>query len=317
LREIKTKRPGVVSGHARLDASDQAESTRENAVRCIRHRVTALVWCFAALMFAGCSTSLLKVAEQGDLTKTRTLLGEGADPNEEDEQGMTPLMLAAENGHIEIVRELVNHGALVTYQSWDCGNLSVHTERTQGKTIWAVTYDGDFVASQMSESMFDLETTPLDSRISFDAEPRGPSAIGRAASSGHLAVVKYLLEQGATVDLGEPLVAAAASGHADIVRFLLDRGADVNAQWDECIPFLPSGAIWFFIGCRPLSEAVLGGHDEVAELLIERGADVNHFRFFIYMDDPPKIERLEVRTPLSCAEEGGRIQQMLKAAGAR
>ena len=47
----------------------------------------------------------------GHLECAKALLGAGADINKQDNSGRTPLMLAANNGKIEVVRELLKRGA--------------------------------------------------------------------------------------------------------------------------------------------------------------------------------------------------------------
>ena len=49
--------------------------------------------------------------DYGHLECAKALLGAGADINKQDNDGWTPLMLAARNGKIEVVRELLKRGA--------------------------------------------------------------------------------------------------------------------------------------------------------------------------------------------------------------
>ena len=65
----------------------------------------------------------------------------------------------------------------------------------------------------------------------------GRTALHRAAEEGHVAVVRYLVEQGADVDARAfwyldrtPLHYAARRGHLEVVEFLVGAGADVNAR---------------------------------------------------------------------------------------
>jgi ankyrin repeat protein len=54
---------------------------------------------------------LLEAAKNGDLIKVQTLLEKGANPNAEDDAGLTPLHYAADLGYVEIVKLLLERGA--------------------------------------------------------------------------------------------------------------------------------------------------------------------------------------------------------------
>mmetsp|Transcript_13186 Transcript_13186/g.28068 ORF Transcript_13186/g.28068 Transcript_13186/m.28068 type:complete len:213 (+) Transcript_13186:236-874(+) len=59
----------------------------------------------------GWKASLCKVAKAGNVRRARELLSKGADPNA-SEDGTTPLTAAAEQGHANVVRILLDAGAL-------------------------------------------------------------------------------------------------------------------------------------------------------------------------------------------------------------
>ena len=56
-------------------------------------------------------TKLIEAAKSGDIRALRSLLAGGAEVNEQDEQGWTPLNWAAGRGDAEAVEVLVAHGA--------------------------------------------------------------------------------------------------------------------------------------------------------------------------------------------------------------
>jgi uncharacterized protein len=57
--------------------------------------------------------SVLKAAMLGQVDSARTQLAAGADPNEKDTDGRTPLHWACQEGHIKIIRLLIKSGAPV------------------------------------------------------------------------------------------------------------------------------------------------------------------------------------------------------------
>jgi ankyrin repeat protein len=89
---------------------------------------------------------------------------------------------------------------------------------------------------------------------------------GTPASGAHFEIVRVLVEAGAALENPGRLTAvgyAAYTGHVEILRYLLDRGAspDGGATGDQHpIP-------------TPLGMAVMKGHVDAVRLLLERGAN--------------------------------------------
>lgn len=52
-----------------------------------------------------------RAAIRGDLSKLKKIIAAGGDLNLSDRSGITPLMIAAQKGHKEIVEYLIDHGA--------------------------------------------------------------------------------------------------------------------------------------------------------------------------------------------------------------
>lgn len=95
---------------------------------------------------------------------------------------------------------------------------------------------------------------------------RNDTAIHIATINGHTELVRYLLEAGTPVDIGDnentsPLGCAAIYGHREIAELLLDHGADVNLPDDN--------------GNTPLRWAVYNVQSELASLFIDRGAELD------------------------------------------
>jgi ankyrin repeat protein len=97
--------------------------------------------------------------------------------------------------------------------------------------------------------------------------------LSEAAESGHIEVVKLLLDAGAHVDARKtfgitPLLAAVRNGHSEVVSLLLDQGADPSAK--------------DFFGNTPLVEAQRSHHEEI-ETLIKRARRVRRLAILARM----------------------------------
>ncbi|EQB48109.1 hypothetical protein CGLO_12685 [Colletotrichum gloeosporioides Cg-14] len=157
--------------------------------------------------------------------------------------GMTPLQQASSDGHEEIVRLLLEHGAGINLSGKHGNALSAAAKnRHMGTVQLLVDHDADVNAGG----------------------ERFASALSAAAWGGNVDIVQHLLDHDADVNatgksLASPLVSAVTKGHAEVVQLLLDSGADVTA--------LNSA------GCA-LMAAAQHSRILIAKLLLERGANV-------------------------------------------
>jgi ankyrin repeat protein len=158
----------------------------------------------------------------------------------------TPLLVAARQGHAEIVALLLAHGAPVDGAD-PSGDTPLHL---------AARYGHDEVVKVL-----------IAAHASIDARSRGNlTPLDAAATNGRFVAVKLLLAAGADVNRREmegytALHSAAQGGDADVARLLLEHGAKIDGQTDR--------------GVTPLQSAIVGRHNDVAALLAAKGADVN------------------------------------------
>ena len=136
-----------------------------------------------------------KAAIRGDLKGLKAQIVAGTDPNLRDSNGKTPLMLAAQKRHKEIVEYLIAQGADINAQTKNGFTALFHT-----------CIQGDD----------ELAKLLIDSGADVNAREDGNTPLMIAAFRGHLNVVKLLLENGAdskaTDDTGKLTASNMARG---------------------------------------------------------------------------------------------------------
>ncbi|XP_054091606.1 ankyrin-3 isoform X2 [Zeugodacus cucurbitae] len=221
--------------------------------------------------------SFLRAARSGDLGKVLEFLESGqiTDINACNANGLNALHLAAKDGYIDIVSELLRRGIKVD-NATKKGNTALHIASLAGqKEVLKLLIQYNANVNVQSLNGF----TPLY----------------MAAQENHDACVRFLLSKGANPSLATedgftPLAVAMQQGHDKVVAVLLEcdvRGKvrlpalhiaakknDMNAATlllqSETNPDIVSKS-----GFTPLHIAAHYGNVHIANLLIEHGADVN------------------------------------------
>ena len=206
--------------------------------------------------------------------------------NQKNESGNTALHVAAEYGHVHLVRFLLEKGINVECEGY-YGTTALHR---------AVTAGHESVVSLLLEEGANVQARSGD----------GKTALHRAADAGHKTLVRLLLQHGASIeaksDYGKTaFFRAAENGHLDIVRLLLNKGADINTTSNDRSSALHKAAEYGHemltqillqpissrqaiqinakntSGKTPLYLAVRDEHEVVVRLLLDAGADVDVF----------------------------------------
>jgi ankyrin repeat protein len=142
---------------------------------------------------------LIVASRENNLTEVSRLLRAGADVNDKDHDGWTPLTAVIKKGHVQVVIELVQHGSDISdwmslYYAW-CHLAVVNELLGHGANTEAKTNEGN---------------TPLH----------------LACCNGHLPVVKALVTVGANIravnNRGRLSIHYAVnSGHSEVAKYLL------------------------------------------------------------------------------------------------
>jgi ankyrin repeat protein len=192
---------------------------------------------------------IIEAARAGDLTRLSAEVAR--DPGlarAGNETGDTPLHHAAENGHLEIVRFLLRHGAHADAVRGD-GRRPIHLALMKN---WLVGVHDDRAAIVETLLGHGAEYTPFIAALRGDHEYLRDALASDRSAANHEDTCHH-----------RPLSAAVRRGDMELVRVLLQHGADPRLPEEGA----PHGhALWI---------AVHDGSSELARLLLEHGADPN------------------------------------------
>ena len=187
------------------------------------------------------STPLGFAAQRGELEIVKLLIGAGVDIHTSDSKGLTPMILATENGHDDIAELLTkDHPTKADRTAF----LSASEEGHEG-VVEALLAKGVNVDTQSDNSW---------------------TALFYTSREGHEGVVRVLLAKGANIDHQSEegftaLMLASGKGHEGVVEALLAKGANVDIQSEK--------------GTTALMFASEQGHKRVVEALLAKGANVD------------------------------------------
>jgi len=191
--------------------------------------------------------TLMDAVRAGKPATVRALLKSGADVNQPNADGSTPLMLAVHEENAEITDLLLTAGA-----------------KPDATSRYRMTPLN--IAAETGNAAI------LERLLTAGADPNGVSEEGQtalmtAARNGKTDAVRALIRRGAKVNATEsfkgqsPLMFAAGEGNTAAVEMLIEFGADLRARSKA--------------GFTPLLFAVRNNRHETAKFLLAHGANAN------------------------------------------
>uniref|UniRef100_A0A8B9TMK8 Uncharacterized protein n=1 Tax=Anas platyrhynchos TaxID=8839 RepID=A0A8B9TMK8_ANAPL len=260
-------------------------------------------------------TLLHVAAANGHLAVMEYLISRGAKPDVKDKKGRTPLHRAAEKGHGDAVKVLLQvrrFHVQLGYRRQDaasCGRAEqplVILLVNAGAKVNAVTKElvtPLHVASQRGNT--DVAQQLLQHKASVNAKDRqAKSPLHYASEKGDETMVEMLLDANADPNAQDkekrtPLHAAAEGGHLGVVRVLLATKGRLGVKdMHGCTPLhynIDDRNIWRKTALHIAAEY---GHGDLINLLLSYGAAINAL-------DNSKD------TPLHCACKAGHLNAVI------
>ena len=187
---------------------------------------------------------MISASRDNDLVALEQLLQHPRNPNEASNDGKTPLLHAAEQGHVPPMELLLEAGAKTDQSAKQWWRHPCWLQLTTGTStscdFWSKLVQPKIKQITMVQHPCCLQLT-MGTSTSCDflvevgaakdqATNYGATPLLVAAENGHLDIVRFLVEVRAAKDQADnngatPLLIANWKGHLDVVRFLVEVGA--------------------------------------------------------------------------------------------
>ncbi len=245
----------------------------------IQQHINAYLWVLTyCLLFSlgGCASPLYRAAAENDAQLLQKAISEGADINH---SAPLPLIVAAQKGHHDIIRLLLDAGAnpnLTDNKNQTALYIATVNQHEQvveillkgGASPNIHTADG---SAPLLEAVYKQNKQLVEMLLSSGADPNltnkhGVSALLFAAEGNNIGILTSLIDHGAKLDhkskLGiDPLFSAVVANNLKATKIILEKGASPNTHTAD--------------GRFPLIVATFLNNAKMVKALISSDADVN------------------------------------------
>ena len=184
--------------------------------------LNALIVCITVLLaampiaHAGAYDDYFVAVKNDDSRAVTNLLFRGFDPNTLDPNGLHGLLIAAREGSLKVAALLLSQHKT---------QVEVRSAQDESALMMAALGGYEGLAKTLIERGADVNKT-------------GWTPLHYAATKGHLAIMKLLLEHHAYIDAESPnkttpLMMAAMYGTLDAVKLLIEEGADLGLKNEQ------------------------------------------------------------------------------------
>lgn len=189
-------------------------------------------------------SSLRTAVEKGRISEVKELLKAGADVNDKDDDGQTPLIWATRGGHRAMVWLLLSQGALPSERDNQGCTPLMHAATGNHTEIASIFLSPESALSVGGDLIKQIGLDPklkLPSVVSQvnDRDKTGQTALMKAAQAGSHDMVKTLVTYPARADISlrdnqgkTAVILAAAGGHQPIVELLVEMMPELKTSMD-------------------------------------------------------------------------------------
>ena len=232
----------------------------------VRAGIIAFVMTFALAAAAHAQSSLADRIQAGDRRAALAMIAQGADVNQAQPDGTTPLHWATYRVDRELVEALLKKGARARVLN-------------------------RYGASPLAEAVRVANVPLVDMLLKAGADVNAANEDGQtplmlAARTGDVTVARLLVEGGADVNARErfrdqsAVMWAAGEAHAEMVAFLVSKGADLSVRakstdWGSQITNEPRVQYRPIGGLTPLLYAARSGCLGCVKTMLDAGADMD------------------------------------------